>query len=401
MNTRFLLPAICLGGLVTGLCGLPICAASDVPSATRPTSRPPGPGVHVIRLGEKDLVPDVAVDAKGVLHLVYGNDHNAWYRRSTDNGRTLSEPVRINSEGSVETEMGERGPKLALGAGGTIHVVWADKWKPGVKTAVRYSRSADGGATFEPRQTLSSMNGVDGVTLAADGKGNVIAFWHVMEGPKPDVPQATWLFLARSRDGGKTFEKNEPLRLEGLSPLACSMCMMRPRMSADGDVCLAFRSAQDNIRDFYVLKSPADRNAFTAVRVNRDNWKIPTCPMCGPELTVTPAASLLCAFMSEHKVYWSVSTPGRDRFLLHVPTPANETDEIYPCAVANRAGEVLMVWQVGPMSISGTATVKWAIYTIDGKFTGRQGTLGKSYSGTRPTAFVGTDDAFYVVTSAR
>jgi glutamate--cysteine ligase len=38
---------------------------------------------------------------------------------------------------------------------------------------------------------------------------------------------------------------------------------------------------------------------------------------------------------------------------------------------------------------------------MDGKPTGEKGTIGKSYSGTKPTAFVGTDDAFYIVTTAK
>ena len=85
------------------------------------------------------------------------------------------------------------------------------------------------------------------------------------------------------------------------------MCMMRARTGADGTVYLAFRSAEKSIRDFYVLKSAGGENRFTAIRVNDDNWLFNQCPMCGPELTMGPEGRLLCAFMSRHKVYWSVS----------------------------------------------------------------------------------------------
>ena len=51
----------------------------------------------------------------------------------------------------------------------------------------------------------------------------------------------------------------------------------------------------------------------------------------------------LCAFMSRHRVYWSVLSAGGSAFLLHVATPGRENDEIYPLAVANRKGEVLLV----------------------------------------------------------
>ena len=88
-------------------------------------------------------------------------------------------------------------------------------------------------------------------------------------------------------------------------------------------------------------------------------------------------------------------------YRLHVGTPASEEDEIYPSAVANRQGDVLLVWQVGPMAVEGTATVKWARYDKDGKPTGEAGMVGKSFAGTKATAFVGNDDNFYIVTTAQ
>jgi hypothetical protein len=356
--------------------------------------------VRVVRIPDRALVPDVIRDAAGLLHMVYGLDHAAWYVRSLDDGATLSAPVKVNSEGTVETEMGERGPKLAVGRDGVVHVAWADDWAPGVQCYVRSARSVDGGKTFEARKTLSSMPGVDGVTLTADGDGRVVAFWHVMQPPQEKIPQATWLWLARSTDNGATFETGQRATVSNLPALACSMCMMRARVGTEGRLYLAFRSAAENIRDFYVLHGSMTDSAFTAVRVNEDNWKIDFCPMCGPELTFAPDGRALCAFMTRNKVYWSISDPKLRAFALHVPTPANEKDEIYPTAVANGKGEVLFVWQVGPMSTGGTAAVKWALYRADGQFTGRKGELGTSFSGTKAAAFACKDDAFCIVTTA-
>jgi O-glycosyl hydrolase len=356
--------------------------------------------VRTVLAPENAFVPDVVVDAKGVLHMVYALNRTAQYVRSTDNGATWTEPVQVNSGGTVEYKMGERGPKLAVGSDGVVHVVWVDCWAPGVRTYVRYARSTDGGKTFEPLKTLSSTNGVDGVTMTADGKGHVMAFWHVAHPRQDEIPQATWLHVARSADNGVSFRHDERVQVGNHSGLACSMCMMRARMSVDGHVYLAFRSAEKNIRDFYVFKGASGENQFTAMRVNEDNWLLKECPMCGPELTVGPDGRLLCAFMSRHNVYWSMS----DRhggFQGHVATPDHERDEIYPTAIANRQGDVLLVWQVGPMSIAGTATVHWACYGSSGSFTGRQGILGRTTSGTKATAFAGNDDCFYIITTAR
>ena len=52
------------------------------------------------------------------------------------------------------------------------------------------------------------------------------------------------------------------------------------------------------------------------------------------------------------------------------------------------------------MSVTERATVKWAIYRQDGKSTGQQGTIGITTSGTKATAFSGTDGHFYIVTTA-
>jgi hypothetical protein len=368
----------------------------------RAESRPSAPpAVQVVKAPVGCFVPDVMIDRKGILHMVYALNQNAYYVRSNDCGGKWTRPIQVNSAGSVEFKMGERGPKLAVGKDGMIHVVWIDCWAPDVKTFVRYARSQNQGESFERMKTLSSTSGNDGVTMTADGAGHVAAFWHVANPPQAEVPQGTWLHMARSTDNGNTFAHDERVQIANHSGLACSMCMMRARTGADGALYLAFRSAEKSIRDFYVLKSASGENRFTAIRVNDDNWLFNECPMCGPELTVGPEGGLLCAFMSRHKVYWSVSDVRVASFQRHVATPSNENDEIYPTAVVNRHGDVLFVWQVGPMSTTATATVHWACYKPDGEFSGRQGVLGTTTSGTKATAFAGDDGTFYIVTTAQ
>jgi len=378
---------ICL--LLSGICWCANAAGEKAP-------------VNVIPAPDNCLAPDVAVDRDGVVHLVYGLAHDAFYMQSRDNGKSFSRPVKLNGNLGVTTTMGERGPKIALGKDGSIHVLWADQWSPGVQTYLRYSRSLDGGKTFETPKRIYDRPGCDGATIAADAAGHVMAFWHIMDTEKPPVPQATWLYFTSSNDNGATFSASERMKiLHDLNGIACSMCAMRARFGPDGQVNLVFRNAQENIRDTYILKGSATENNFTAIRVNVDNWKIATCPMNGPELTVDPAGRMLCAFMSEHKVYWAIANKTMTQYALHVATPDNEQNEIYSSAYANRAGKVLFLWQVGPMSVSSTAVVKWALYTLDGKFTGEKGIIGTTFSGTRATAFVGTDDQFYIVTTAK
>ncbi|MCY2950929.1 MAG: sialidase family protein [Planctomycetota bacterium] len=355
--------------------------------------------VKIIPLPDGALVPDVLVDKRHIVHLVYGLGDNAYYTRSIDNGKTFSDPIKVNSEGKVQLTMGERGPKLALGANDSIHVVYVDRWSPGANCYVRHARSLNG-KTFEPAQQISPMPAVDGATLAADGLANVLVFWHVFLPPQDEIPQAHSIYLSASTNDGRTFADAQRLKLTDSPNLACSMCMMRAQIT-DGHVYLAFRAADNNIRDFYVLKSPTTENNFIALRVNDDNWKLETCPMCGPELTLAPDGTAIAAFMSRHKVYFATAERPYTKFRLHIPTPKSENDEIYPAAFANADSKVLFLWQVGPMSTTARATVKYALYTLDGKPLGEETTLGTTTSATKPTAFVGSDDNFYILTTAR
>ena len=147
-----------------------------------------GPAVRVIPLPEQALVPDVVVGPEGTVHVVYGLGDQAWYMRSLDQGASFTAPVAVNATGKVQLTMGElSGPKIALGKAGAIQVVWADRWAPGVKVHARLARSVDGGKTFLPPVQLSSTPGLDGVTMAADAQGNVVAFWHTFGPPQNEV----------------------------------------------------------------------------------------------------------------------------------------------------------------------------------------------------------------------
>src|SRR5262245_42867825 len=101
--------------------------------------------VKTIRVPQGGEVPEVAVDGRGVLHLTYGlgKPGNGFYVQSGDAGRTFSAPVQLNRRADRVTVGGERGPKVALGKDGVIHVIWLGYYKKG--GGVWYTRSTDGG----------------------------------------------------------------------------------------------------------------------------------------------------------------------------------------------------------------------------------------------------------------
>src|SRR6185503_19204800 len=88
-----------------------------------PPSIPAG-HVQVISTPEKGEVPDAEIDEKGTVHVAYVLREEAFYAKSED-GKTFSKPLRINSEpGTVHPANMFRGPDLAIGKNGRVHVIW-------------------------------------------------------------------------------------------------------------------------------------------------------------------------------------------------------------------------------------------------------------------------------------
>src|SRR5262245_53351265 len=113
--------------------------------------------------------------------------------------------------------------------------------------------------------------------------------------------------------------------------------------------------------------------------------------MRGVPFRVDGKGRVLVSWMSRHKAYWALSDDGGKHFGPPVATPeGGKQKEAFPVAVANRKGQVLLVWKDG-------AQVSWALYTQEGKAAGVRGRAGSLPGPNKPTAFVGADDQFYVV----
>ena len=85
--------------------------------------------VRLVDLPDGGIVADAEVNAGGAVHLVYvsmpdGVEQDLFYAVSNDAGETFGEPIRVNSNAGQVYAGGFRGPDIALGANGRVHVVW-------------------------------------------------------------------------------------------------------------------------------------------------------------------------------------------------------------------------------------------------------------------------------------
>ena len=135
-----------------------------------------------------------------VVYLAWtvGEDASADVRvaKSTDRGASFGAPAFVErSRGYSDA------PKLAVDAANTLHVVYADTdGGPFERADVRYTRSRDRGATFEPARTISKPHPGAGFPSLELDSDNLFVAWELYDG---DTPRG--LGLAYSTDGGATF----------------------------------------------------------------------------------------------------------------------------------------------------------------------------------------------------
>lgn len=143
---------------------------------------------------------DLALGRQGHLYAAWTEyEGGLWFSRSTDHGASFSQPVRLAGGGDAKPA---RGPALAVDAAGAVYLAWT----VGEDRAadIHLARSVDQGRSFgAPRIVVDSTGHADAPKIAADGRGTV----HLVYAESPAGPFGRYhVRYTRSSDGGRTFE---------------------------------------------------------------------------------------------------------------------------------------------------------------------------------------------------
>ncbi len=354
------LPAI----LVLALAGI------TAPSLLRP-SRAELPAVEVIRTPHGGIQPQAVIDARGTVHLLYytGNPKagDLHYVRRGRGQAAWSTPVTVNSRPASAIAAGTiRGGQLALGKTGRVHVVWFGSSQSGIKSPgdtapLLYSRSNETGTAFEPQRNLMTrtthLDG--GPSVAADVEGTVTVAWHANEtGEDQEIRRG--LFLARSKDEGKSFGAETTAWSEPTG--ACACCSTKVLADRNRGVWVLYRGAiAGTDRDTYLLRGGASGN-LTGKLV--DKWKLNACPMASYSLAEGPDG-VLGAWETAGQVLWGrANLQGKMERVLAAPEATGNRK--HPALAVGPTGEVLLSWTEGTGWQRG-GTLAWQRYARDGK----------------------------------
>lgn len=330
--------------------------------------------VEVIQTPHEGIAPDAEVDGRGVIHLVYVSGEDVYYVRSSDRGKTFSPPIRVNSEPGTAYGGKYRGPDIAVGKKGRVHVVWYtnayQRKLPKDQWGVFYTRLNASGTAFEPARNLNRLPS-DNFSIAADGKGKVAVFW-----------MAGRVYLTLSDDGGKTF--SDAVAMDGADP--CECCASRACFSADGNLYFSYRDKAENVRDMYLVGLGKGHRVSLREKLSATTWKIDACPMTGTSLTRRNGEGLLAGWETRGQVSFArLDDAGR-------ALPPGEVQVAergkYPVVLSAPDGTALVAWKNG-------SALEWQVYDADGRPQGGPGSAPVS-NPHRPAGVVTRDGDFLI-----
>lgn len=320
--------------------------------------------------------PTLALDGRtgtSFVAWVGGGHHGAdvWLR-AVDPAGSVGEPVRVNDIAGDAAPHLQAPAQVAVGPEGDVYVVWVNN-KPVEgrrfpSSDLRFARSTDGGATFEPALTVN--DDADGapashtfhdIVVTADG--TIVVSWldsrrewnpegvtgataHI--GPSFDPSRGgPDVRIAISRDGGRSFEPSHIVDQQ-----TCPCCRTAMAAGPDGTLYLAWRKIfEGDVRDIVVAASRDGGATFEAPRrVADDDWVFPGCPHAGPALTVDEAGTVHVAWYTGQEdgpgLYYTSSTDGARTFA--DPTPLLSDGWVPPSQVtlaADGRGGLLVAWE--------------------------------------------------------
>jgi len=265
----------------------------------------------------KCFAPDVAFGSDGTLYMSFvtlrGNGnvpHAAWIVRSEDGGRTLSKPQKALGPLAFQVRLTPDPSRP-----GRLYLSWLQASDVALfrftltGNPIRFARSDDGGGSWQRSVRVSSAArdrvvapstavGVDGelYVLYLDLGQDRLDYEGEHEGlGGPPYEGPFELVLARSRDGGTTWE--ESVVQEGLAPIERFLVFLPsfPSLAVDrrsGRIYAGFHDQRLGAADVLVWSRPRDGSRWQGpTRVN-DNPARDTTSQYLPKLAVAPNGRL-------------------------------------------------------------------------------------------------------------
>ncbi|MCC5888775.1 MAG: hypothetical protein JJT88_20240, partial [Gammaproteobacteria bacterium] len=232
--------------------------------------------------------PSSVMTNDGELFAVFVSNGHVYFTRARPETLAFSTPVRISHAQARIDHNGESRPKIALGRDRAIFVTWTRRIEGRFAGDVYFSRSLDGGQSFDaprfmrdtPEPTSHRFD-----ALAVTPSGRLYVAWidkrdlAAAEAQGQEDFAGASIYFAVSDDDGATFGPNRRAATQ-----SCECCRLAMTV-ADGErVRLLWRHVFDgSIRD-HALAELHPTGASDLQRVSHEEWMLQGCPHEGPHM---------------------------------------------------------------------------------------------------------------------
>lgn len=232
--------------------------------------------------------PSAVFDDNNRHWVAFVQDQHVYVSYSEDRGLSYSEPVVVNPVAEDAEHNGENRPKILVDGSGIIYVSWTLKTSPRFTGEIRFSRSTDGGASFEAPRTINDDNLFAGhrfESLFLTESGHLYLTWIDKRDLEAHLARdeeygGAAIYYAVSSDQGATFSENSRV-----ADHSCECCRIAIAPSGPENIAILWRQIfGETTRDHAIAVLTPDGRTQEIHRASYDEWQINACPHHGPTM---------------------------------------------------------------------------------------------------------------------
>lgn len=249
--------------------------------------------------------PQVAVDPAGRIYVAFGRDNTVRLAASEDGGKTFQVST-VGSVGSLALGM-RRGPRVAATSDAIVVTAIGGEKGRGQDGDVLAWRSMDRGKTWAGPTRVNAIEGSarEGLHgMAAGPDGSVFCTWLDLRNKRTEI------YGALSKDGGVSWAK-DALVYRSPDKSVCECCHPSAAFGLDGTLLVMWRNQLHGDRDLYLASSKDGGKTFRpAEKLGRGTWPLKACPMDGGAVAAGPDGRVDTVWMRAGAMF--AATPGEE-----------------------------------------------------------------------------------------
>lgn len=270
---------------------LMLCTTSAGASARECERSATGEAIITVHCG---AAPSATFDETGRLWVAFVHDQHVFVSHSVDSGNSFSPSVQVNAVAEDTEYNGENRPKIVTRDGRTLLLSWTTKTSAKFTGEIRFTRSTDGGRSFEAPRTINDdrlFTGHRFESLYLTESGHLYLAWIDKRDLEASMLQnksyvGAAIYYAVSDDLGATFSANHRVANN-----SCECCRIAIAPNGADRVTILWRQVfGEDVRDHAIAALGKDGVVEDMQRATYDEWHINACPHHGPSMVGEPGS---------------------------------------------------------------------------------------------------------------